>query len=364
MSAPVSRGERHGDPGGAHGSDDSLEDVGIRAALAGGAHPGVVDDVGAEVRAGVLAAGVRRRQEPLEALRVARGRPRAARHVAAPDEARAGGDADRDARRLADGEARDAGAVPVVVAGRRRVRAAGVAGGGVVDGVVPVVVVDGGRAVPTAVVRLESRMLPLEPRIGDADDDPLSRDPLRPERGGTDPLDVGLDRLDRFDRLDGLGRPERPDERRRRPRPVGGDSRDVVARGQNRRDLRIRLDLEHVDQKVRAEGNPACGERAPERRLRPFRERPEGLVDEPAALDAVGDAGGAGQIRLLAQDDEDRGARIRPQTRVETRGGAPGLGRRPGREEERQREEQGRHREPECGASVASRPTLRCSSWS
>ena len=88
-----------------------------------------------------------------------------------------GRDADLVARAVvADREPRRRGAVAVVVARRGRVRAAEVAGAGVVDRVVPVVVVRDRRAVEPPVVGLQRRVFPREARVRHPDDDPLPRE--------------------------------------------------------------------------------------------------------------------------------------------------------------------------------------------
>ena len=76
-------------PAAPHVLDDALQDLRVRASLARGTAPGVVDDVGAEIGPRVAAGVIGRREEELEALRVARRRAVALVHVAAADELRA-----------------------------------------------------------------------------------------------------------------------------------------------------------------------------------------------------------------------------------------------------------------------------------
>src|SRR5262249_55191301 len=154
--------ERHRDARRAHRVDGRVEHVGIGAALLRRTAPGVVDDVGGELRARVLVLRVRRRQEPLEALDVARRGAVADVHVSAADPTGARRDADRAGLVLADGEPRGSRAVALIVAGRGGVLAAGVQANVLVDGVVPVVVVGGARGgrVPAPVVLLQGGVVP------------------------------------------------------------------------------------------------------------------------------------------------------------------------------------------------------------
>ena len=81
------------------------------------------------------------------------------------------------------------------------------------------------------------------------------------------------------------------------------------APGELPREGGVRLDLEHVEEVVAAERGARTAEALDERRLRRRGVRAQRLVDEPAALGPVPDRGGARQVGLLAQDDEDGGAR-------------------------------------------------------
>ena len=174
---PVVPGREDGrDAGRAQVLDRRLQDVRRRAAFARRAVPGVGDDVGREVGIRILAGGVGRREEPLEALHVARRRSAALIHVPAADPLRAGSHADAGARAVvSDGDAGRRRSVSVVVAGCRSVRATGVSGAGVVHGVVPVVVMMRGRPVPAAIAGLQRRMVPLLTGVGVADDDSRAR---------------------------------------------------------------------------------------------------------------------------------------------------------------------------------------------
>jgi hypothetical protein len=82
----------------------------------------------------------------------------------------------------------------VVVAGRRRVRPAPVLTCGIVDGIMPVVIVRGGDAIETAIVRLQRRVVPRESGIGDTNDNPLSREAPGPNDRRAYLDDIRLDR--------------------------------------------------------------------------------------------------------------------------------------------------------------------------
>ena len=82
---------------------------------------------------------------------------------------------------VANGEAGNRRAVPIVIAGAGCIPSAEVSRRRVVDRVVPVVVVGDGGPVPAAILILERRMVPFESGVGDANHDALARQPTRPQ---------------------------------------------------------------------------------------------------------------------------------------------------------------------------------------
>jgi hypothetical protein len=133
--------------------------------------------------------------EELKALGVARRRAGVAIHIAATDPAGAGRNANLiPVAVVARGRAGRVGTVPEIVTRRGGVIAARIANR-IVDRVMPVVIVVGGAAVPTAVMRLQRRMVPLHPGVLHRDDDALPRVSHGPHRRSVDvthaPFDGG-----------------------------------------------------------------------------------------------------------------------------------------------------------------------------
>ena len=121
-----------------------------------------------------------RREEKFEALHVTRGRAVALVHIAAADALRARRHPDLVARPvIADRRAHRVGAVATVVARLRRVRPTNAAAG--MDGVVPVIVMIRGHAIPTAVMRFDRVMRPAETGVAITDDDALPGKAERPD---------------------------------------------------------------------------------------------------------------------------------------------------------------------------------------
>lgn len=131
-------------------------------------------------RIGIVARLIGGRNEELEALGVTFRCAGPAVHVAAADPLGAGSDPDLiSATVVTRGGTGRVGAVSFIITWRGGVIAAGVAHG-IVDRIVPVVVVIGAAAVPAAVVRFERRVVPLRAGVLVRDHDPLSGVTHRP----------------------------------------------------------------------------------------------------------------------------------------------------------------------------------------
>ncbi len=89
-------------------------------------------------------------------------------------------------------------AVSLVVARERRIEAARI-GGAVVNGIVPVIIVIGILAVPTAVMRLERVMGPAHARVCAGNDNLLPCEPLRPYLWRMRVIDAWFNRFGLFE---------------------------------------------------------------------------------------------------------------------------------------------------------------------
>ena len=132
------------------------------------------------------------------------------------------------------------------------------------DRVVPVVVVAGGRSVPSPVCRLESRVGPRDPRVLTRDDDPDAGLPHRPDFRGAclgDPrLEGAHGRRDETSRTPASGdRPPRGRLPRSAARPRGRPARESLPGGPSpqRRSRKRRNGGEHRAAQAAREGEPA-----------------------------------------------------------------------------------------------------------
>ena len=94
---------------------------------------------------------------------------------------------------IADHGAGGMRAVSIVIAGKRRIEAARIAGA-VVNGIVPVVIVIGIHSVPTAIVRLKRVMRPANSGISAGYNNVLSGKTQRPHLGRMRVIDARFDR--------------------------------------------------------------------------------------------------------------------------------------------------------------------------
>ncbi len=161
------------------------------AAFVKGTAPGVVDHVwgSSGIALGRRSTEGVGREEELEALRVRRRGPNALSHIPASDPLRTGRYPDLHARPIvADERAHRVGAMPVVVAGFRPIREA--VAPRFMDGVVPIIVVAGGDAVPTSILSPERWMVPVVARILACHNDALTSIAERPYLRRPDALDA------------------------------------------------------------------------------------------------------------------------------------------------------------------------------
>jgi hypothetical protein len=160
----VLRGGYHHDTSSRLCLDSSLQRI-KRTTFRRRALPGVIGDVRRLGRVGVAAANPGRRQEPLHAFDVTSWCTIVGVHVAATNPLRAGRHPNLVTHAIiSDHRARGVAAMAKVIARERRIIPTGVPHA-VVDGVVPIVIVIGNHAVPTAVVRLKRVMCPANARI-------------------------------------------------------------------------------------------------------------------------------------------------------------------------------------------------------
>src|SRR5207247_110387 len=133
----------------------------------------------------------------LHAFDVGAGTPGALIHVTAADKFGSGGNADLvPSAVITDANSHGVRAVAVVVRGAAQVEPGNVcaiAVDVVVDGVPPIVIMVSSRAVPTAIMRLERGVVPLDAGISVGVDDPLPREAASPQIGRFDPTEIWFD---------------------------------------------------------------------------------------------------------------------------------------------------------------------------
>jgi len=196
--------------------------------------------MGSAGRVRIVAGAIGRRQEELEAGAVGGRCAVAGIHVATGDPACAGGDADLiGAAVVADHRAHGVGAVIIVVAGLGRIRRT--ARVGAADGVEPVVVVCGRRAVPSRVLADQRRMIPVVAGVLTGNEYILAGEAHRPDRGRVDPGDA---RLDGQDLLHSRGK--LADRMRHRQVRIEFDGRHVCARRQLPGECGIDIECDEV----------------------------------------------------------------------------------------------------------------------
>lgn len=192
-------------------------------------------------------------------------------------------------------------AVALVVAGKRRVRAAPVARDRGVNRVVPVVGVCGRGSVKAAVARLQGRVLPRDARIGDTNDDALPREALGPDRRSANHVETRLHRR----------RGERPEVgflrlgAREPRRTVRGDEGDVRALREFFGHGAIRFHLDHVDEKEGAKTDAHLAQPSAKVRLARLGRSPKSFEHEAPPLRGGSDRIRAGQVRLGSQNEEE-----------------------------------------------------------
>ena len=145
--------------------------------------PRVIRNIGSFQWIALAAAYWIRRKEPFHALEISRRCAVTLIQVTATDPLCAGCHPNLVARAIvADRGAYGMRAMPIVIARKRRIVAAGIPDA-VVNGVVPIVIVIGRRAVPAAVVRLQRVMRPALTCISSTYRDSLTAKPERPYIG-------------------------------------------------------------------------------------------------------------------------------------------------------------------------------------
>ncbi len=293
----VARRDHHQDTRRPHRLHHRLERPPI-APLLRGAVPGVVDHVGGQGRVplrGVAADGVGG-QEELEALDIGGGLSPPVVHVSAADPPRPRRDADPP---CTDHRPHRVGAVALVVARLGGVRPAGVGPVLVdVDGVVPVVVVGDGDAVPAPVGVDQRRVVPIVAGVLPGDDHPLAGVAQRPDVVGVDPGDVPFDGGGSFGGGCGLG------ERGTDP-GVADDAGHLRPRGQFRHQPPIPPHRHRVDDVEGSVVHPARVQRRPQARLGAPGRLPQPSDDETDPVPAIRQARRPPQVGLLAEDDQE-----------------------------------------------------------
>ena len=198
-------------------------------------------------------------------------------------------------------------AMPVIVAGGRRIHAAATAVSSGVDGIVPVVVVVGRRAIPAAVLALQRGVIPLVAGVLPADHDPLAGEARGPHIRRVDFGDVPLDGV-RLGRGLEAGSVSRLSDRLVHVYGrVGVDVRHVPAQRQR---LYVRHVPAHPDHVRDPEGpilQAAAFQFPEQRRLRAFRRGGEGGIDVFALLGLFPQARRLAQVGLLGQKDQEFG---------------------------------------------------------
>ena len=144
--------------------------------------PRVIRNIGSFQWIALAAAYWIRRKEPFHALEISRRCAVTLIQVTATDPLCAGCHPNLVARAIvADRGAYGMRAMPIVIARKRRIVAAGIPDA-VVNGVVPIVVVIGHGSIPTAVMRLDCVMSPAESGVGARDNYALTSEPEGPDR--------------------------------------------------------------------------------------------------------------------------------------------------------------------------------------
>jgi len=165
-----------------------------------------------------------RGEEPFEALRVSRRRTDTDIHVAATNELGLRSHADLISPTIvADGRADGVSAMAAIIARHKGIWPAGAAAR--VDAVVPVEIMVGNDAIPTAVMRLEGVMRPPNTGVCPTHYDALAEEAFRPYRRRVGVIDAGLDRCW------GVRLSRRVDGRKRIPVQFKGNRPCTVASG-------------------------------------------------------------------------------------------------------------------------------------
>ena len=186
--------DHHHNAGSSLRFDSSLQ-RGNRTTFRRRAVPRVCCDIGSFEWVALPAADRVRRKEPFHALDVSGRCAVPLVYVAATDPLRAGRHPNLVAHAVvADRSAYRMRAMPVVVAGERRIVPARVADA-VVDGIVPVVIVIGSLSVPAAIMSLERVMSPALTSVRASHRNSLTSEPQRPHIRRVRVSDARLDRF-------------------------------------------------------------------------------------------------------------------------------------------------------------------------